>query len=239
MVTLPCGRAQAYLPTSECLSPRYGNLLSCSEKPQPGKARKPRRAGGASRGWPALQPGSSSKGQPVEASPQGLSCWVLAQDPKQKRDGLSGRRSLRRETWVSLQPWDTCVLQRRLGAERSLRVLPSKDAGPAEERPGEEEQVRVACPPRPPWRASLHSLVPGRPAGNSTMAHRLSVVSRPRRGAGMGLVLVFAWVLGEAPYGKGAGSRRPHGQSKTGRTGWRAACGKGCVCPRTGLLWVL
>ncbi|MXQ93477.1 hypothetical protein E5288_WYG021178 [Bos mutus] len=72
-----------------------------------------------------------------------------------------------------------------------------------------------------------NSLVPGRPAGSSTMAHGLSVVSRPRRGAGMGLVLVFAWVLGEAPYGKGARSRRPHGQSKTGRTGWRAACGKG------------
>ena len=51
----------------------------------------------------------------------------------------------------------------------------------------------------------------------------------------MGSVLVFAWVLGEAPYDKGTGSRHPHSQRKRGRTGWcEQRAGKGVSDPALG-----
>lgn len=87
---------------------------------------------------------------------------------------------------------------------------------------------------------------PGAACSQLPLARRLAVVSRPRRGAGMGVSSGLCWVLGEAPYSKGAGSHCPHGQGNVGRTSTRTqravVCkpdGRGCICPRTGRLWVL
>lgn len=91
--------------------------------------------------------------------------------------------------------------------------------------------MRAAYLPHPPWRASLHSLVPGRPAGSSTMAHRLSVVSRPRRGAGIGSVLVFAWGCCAQPAGKGMSAPAP-GTSGSSRAGLGVVSGSPGLSPQ-------
>lgn len=161
---LPCHVARgaglpAYIRVPQ---PRYGNpqtLLPLFRETPAWKSEEATQGWGASQGWPRpsawlLLLGSACQGE----APRAL-CWVLAQDPKAREEGLSGQEKVPEEEDSDSAPGHLS-LQRRLGAEPVSTSSSEQDAGP-EGKARREERVRNSIPAASPWRASLHSLVQG------------------------------------------------------------------------------